>query len=188
MIVFELDPIWKNFYSSPISRFSISVTDPYPNTKKLYFYDVNIHYNFIRQKLILSVSDSYLNKNMKINTISVIFVRIRSVYTSQKIPQLKHVRNRSIYIPKQHNSSTTASSLRACQNSYITVARIYAFQWYHVPADHLAWRVRCCRQLPAWSNVPLTYSFRGCLVPEAKFFLSHQREFLYLKILNKILL
>ena len=39
-------------------EYLISVTDSYSNAQKLYFYDVDIHYNFIRQKLILSVSDS----------------------------------------------------------------------------------------------------------------------------------
>ena len=41
-------------------RFQVSNirTDPYPYAQKLYFYDVDIHYNLIRQKLTLSVSDS----------------------------------------------------------------------------------------------------------------------------------
>ena len=49
-----------NFFYPFISdyEYPISVTDPYSNTQKFYFYDVNIHYNFIRQKLTLSVSDS----------------------------------------------------------------------------------------------------------------------------------
>ena len=59
MIVFEFDPIWKGFYPSvSVSEYSISVTDPYPNTQKLYFYDVDIYCNLIRQKLALSVFDS----------------------------------------------------------------------------------------------------------------------------------
>ena len=67
--VFEFDPVWKDFYPSVFdSEYPISVTDPYPNAQKLYFYDVDIHYNLIRQKLTLSVSDSifeykYENKN-----------------------------------------------------------------------------------------------------------------------------
>ena len=40
------------------SDYLLSVTDPYPNAQKLHFYDVYIHYNLIRQKLTLSVSDS----------------------------------------------------------------------------------------------------------------------------------
>ena len=39
-------------------EYSISVIDPYSNTKKLHFYDDDIHSNLIRQKLTLSVSDS----------------------------------------------------------------------------------------------------------------------------------
>ena len=38
-------------------RYPISVTDPYPNAQKLHFYNVDIYYNLIRQKLTLSVSD-----------------------------------------------------------------------------------------------------------------------------------
>ena len=49
----------KEFLSVRIRfHISISVTDLYLNTKKLHFYDVHIHYNFIWQKLTLSVSDS----------------------------------------------------------------------------------------------------------------------------------
>jgi len=36
----------------------MSVTDLCPNAQKLYFYDVDIHYSFIRQKLTISISDS----------------------------------------------------------------------------------------------------------------------------------
>ena len=57
--MFELDPIWKGFYPSVSdSEYLISVTDTYPNAQKLHFYDVDIHYNFIRQKLTLFISDS----------------------------------------------------------------------------------------------------------------------------------
>ena len=57
--VFEFDPVWKCFYSSVSdSEYLLSVTDPYPNAQKLHFYDVDIHYNLIRQKLTISVSDS----------------------------------------------------------------------------------------------------------------------------------
>ena len=36
--VFEFDPVWKSFYPSVSdSKYSISVTDPYPNTQKLHF-------------------------------------------------------------------------------------------------------------------------------------------------------
>ena len=51
--------IRKDIYPS-VSDFEypISVTNPYPNAQKLYFYDVDIHYNLIRQKLTLSVFDS----------------------------------------------------------------------------------------------------------------------------------
>ena len=58
-MVFEFDLVWKDFYPSiSDSGYSISVTDPYPNSKKLYFYDVDIHCILIRQKLTLSFSDS----------------------------------------------------------------------------------------------------------------------------------
>ena len=58
-LLFEFDPVWKGFYSSVSdSEYPISVTDPYLNAQKLYFYDVDIYYNLIRQKLTLSVSDS----------------------------------------------------------------------------------------------------------------------------------
>ena len=57
--VFEFDPVWKDFYPSVSdSEYSISVTNPYSNTQKLHFYDVDIHCNLIRQKLALSVFDS----------------------------------------------------------------------------------------------------------------------------------
>ena len=57
--MFEFDPIWKGFYSSVSdSEYLLSVTYPYPNAQKLYFYDIDIHYNLIRQKLTISVSDS----------------------------------------------------------------------------------------------------------------------------------
>ena len=59
------------------SEYSISVTDPYSNTQKLHFYDVDIHCNLIRQKLALFVFEQ---KYEKTNTISVISVCIRSVY------------------------------------------------------------------------------------------------------------
>ena len=79
--VFEFDLVRKGFYLSVSdSEYLLSVTDPYPNAQKLYFYDVDIHYNLIRQKLILSVSTPYSNTNMKTNTISVISVRIQSVF------------------------------------------------------------------------------------------------------------
>jgi len=55
--VFEFDPVWMSFYPSVFdSEYQVSVTDPYSNIQKLYFYDVDIH--LIRQKLILFVSDS----------------------------------------------------------------------------------------------------------------------------------
>ena len=57
-------PVWKGFYPS-VSDFEypVSVTDPYPNAQKLHFYDVDIHYNFIRQKLTLSIFEhKYENK------------------------------------------------------------------------------------------------------------------------------
>jgi len=57
--VFEFDPVWMSFYPSVFdSEYQVSVTDPYSNIQKLYFYDVDIHHNLIRQKLILFVSDS----------------------------------------------------------------------------------------------------------------------------------
>jgi len=58
-IVFEFDPISNDFYPSiSDSEYSISLTDLYPNAQKLHFYDVDIHYNLIRQKLTLYISDS----------------------------------------------------------------------------------------------------------------------------------
>ena len=48
-----------------VSEYPISVTDPYPNGQKLYFYNVDIHYNLIRQKLTLSVSDSVFKHKYK---------------------------------------------------------------------------------------------------------------------------
>ena len=49
----------KGFYLLvSVSEYSIFVTDLYPNTQKLHFYDVDIYYNFIQQKLALSVFDS----------------------------------------------------------------------------------------------------------------------------------
>ena len=57
--VFEFDPVWRGFYPSVYdSEYLISVTDPYPNVQKLYFYNIDIYYNLIRQKLTLFVSDS----------------------------------------------------------------------------------------------------------------------------------
>ena len=59
MSVFEFDLVWKDFYPSVSnSEYHIFVPDLYPNAQKLYFYDVDIYYDLIRQKLILSVSDS----------------------------------------------------------------------------------------------------------------------------------
>ena len=64
--VFEFDPVWKGFYPSVSdSEYPISVTDSYPNAQKLYFYDVDIYYNFIRQKLTLSVFDSLFEQKYK---------------------------------------------------------------------------------------------------------------------------
>ena len=49
----------EGFYPSVSdSEYSIFVIDPYLNTKKLHFYDIDIHYNLIQQKLTLSVFDS----------------------------------------------------------------------------------------------------------------------------------
>jgi len=64
--VFEFDQVWKGFYPSVSdSEYPISITDPYPNAQKLHFYDVDIHYNLIRQKLTLSVSDSIFKHKYK---------------------------------------------------------------------------------------------------------------------------
>ena len=55
----RFDPICRGFYPSVSdSEYPISVTDLYPNPQKLHFYDVNIYYNFIWQKLTISISDS----------------------------------------------------------------------------------------------------------------------------------
>ena len=47
------------------SEYPISVTDLYPNAQKLHFYNVDIHYNLIRQKLTLSISDSVFEHKYK---------------------------------------------------------------------------------------------------------------------------
>ena len=47
------------------SEYPIFITDPYPNAQKLHFYNVDIHYNFIRQKLTLSVFDSLFEQKYK---------------------------------------------------------------------------------------------------------------------------
>ena len=57
--VFEFELVWKDFYPSVSdSEYPLSITDPYPNAQKLYFYDINIHYNLIRQKLTLYIFNS----------------------------------------------------------------------------------------------------------------------------------
>ena len=49
LIIFKFDPVWKILCSSIFDfGYLISITDSYLNTKKLYFYDINIHYNLIR--------------------------------------------------------------------------------------------------------------------------------------------
>ena len=60
-------------------RFQVSNirTDPYPYAQKLHFYDVDIHYNLIRQKLTLSVSDSVFEHKYE-NKYDI--SNIRSVY------------------------------------------------------------------------------------------------------------
>ena len=65
-MVFEFDPVWKDFYP-PVSNseYPISVIDSYPNAQKLHFYDVDIHYNLIRQKLTLSISSSVFEHKYK---------------------------------------------------------------------------------------------------------------------------
>ena len=62
----RFDPICRGFYPS-VSDFEypLSVTDPYSNAQKLYFYNIDIYYDFIRQKLILSVSDSVFEHKYK---------------------------------------------------------------------------------------------------------------------------
>ena len=56
----------KGFYLSVSNfKYSISVVDSYSNTQKLHFYNVDIHYNFIRQKLTLSISDSIFEQKYK---------------------------------------------------------------------------------------------------------------------------
>ena len=57
--VFEFDPVCNGFYPSVSdSEYPLFITNPHPSAQKLHFYDVNIHYNLIRQKLTLFVSDS----------------------------------------------------------------------------------------------------------------------------------
>ena len=46
-------------------EYLISVTDSYSNAQKLYFYDVDIHYNFIQQKLTLFVFNSVFEHKYK---------------------------------------------------------------------------------------------------------------------------
>ena len=71
MVRIFTDPIRIRFglegFLSVCIRFRVSnnITNPYPNAQKLYFYDVDIHYNLIRQKLTLFVSvfkHKYKNK------------------------------------------------------------------------------------------------------------------------------
>jgi hypothetical protein len=64
--IFDFDLVWKSFYPSIFDfEYSIFITDPYPNAQNLYFYDVDIYYNFIRQKLTLSISDSVFEHKYK---------------------------------------------------------------------------------------------------------------------------
>ena len=67
--------IWsglEGFLSARI-RFRVSNihNHPYPNAQKLHFYDVDIHYNLIRQKLTLSVFDSVFKHKYENNIRSV---------------------------------------------------------------------------------------------------------------------
>jgi len=65
-MVFEFDPVWKDFYPSVSnSEYPISVIDSYPNAQKLHFYDVDIRYNLIWQKLTLSISSSVFEHKYK---------------------------------------------------------------------------------------------------------------------------
>ena len=95
--VFEFDPVWKGFYLSvPDSEYPISVTDPYPNGQKLHFYDVDIYYNLIQQKLTLSVSDyvfehKYENK-YDINNIHPYPIHLHP-YSHLFIPEFSHASN-----------------------------------------------------------------------------------------------
>ena len=56
--------VWKGFYPFVFDfEYPVSVTDPYPNAQKLHFYNVDIHYNFIWQKLTISIFEhKYENK------------------------------------------------------------------------------------------------------------------------------
>jgi len=56
----------------------ISVTDSYQNAQKLHFYDVDIHYNLIWQKLTLSVSGFVFEQKYK-NKYNIINIRPYSI-------------------------------------------------------------------------------------------------------------
>ena len=79
-ILFEFDLVWTDFYLFVFDfEHPIFVTDSYPNAQKLYFYDVDIHYNFIRQKVTLFVSDSAFEYKYK-NKYDISDIRIRSIF------------------------------------------------------------------------------------------------------------
>ena len=86
LTIFEFDPVWKGFIRPYPIRVSNIRNRSVSECSKVIFYDVDIHYNSIRQKLTLSVSDSVFEHKYE-NMISVISVHIRSVY----IPTWSHL-------------------------------------------------------------------------------------------------
>ena len=93
MSVFEFDPVWKDFYPSVSnSEYPISVTDSYPNAQKLYFYDVDIYYDHIRQKLIVSVSDSVFEHKYK-NKYDISYIHPYSIHFHPYMQLLDSIRS-----------------------------------------------------------------------------------------------
>ena len=97
------------------SEYSISVTDPYQNTKKLHFSDVIIYYNLIRQKLTIFVSDSVFEPKYKNQYDINNMVRIRSIYVSRPRTLPPSGNDGLLYVPsspgKQANKLSVVAQL-----------------------------------------------------------------------------
>ena len=69
--------VWKGFYPSVFDfEYPVSVTDPYPNAQKLHFYNVDIHYNFIWQKLTISIFEHKYENKYDISNIHSYSIRL----------------------------------------------------------------------------------------------------------------
>ena len=92
LIVFKFDPIWKSFYPSVSD--SENIHYPYSDTKSCIFmmsisitifFDTNIHYNLIGQKLTLSIYNSIFKqkyeKKYDINNIRPYSIRLHLYMT-----------------------------------------------------------------------------------------------------------